>query len=28
VPTDAEYLIEGHVAEEVISDIASWVHHH
>lgn len=28
VPTDVEYLIEGHVAEEVISDIASWVHHH
>ena len=25
VPTNAEYLIEGHVAEEVISDIASWV---
>jgi dienelactone hydrolase len=26
VPTNTEYLIEGHVAEEVITDIASWVH--
>jgi len=25
VPTDAEYSIEGHVAEEVVSDIASWI---
>jgi len=25
VPTNAEYLIEGHVAEEVISDIAYWI---
>jgi dienelactone hydrolase len=25
VPTDAEYLLEGHVAEEVVSDIASWI---
>ncbi|HWR27966.1 MAG TPA: prolyl oligopeptidase family serine peptidase [Candidatus Thermoplasmatota archaeon] len=25
VPTNAEYLIEGHVAEAVISDIASWI---
>jgi hypothetical protein len=24
VPTNTEYLIEGHVAEEVVSDIASW----
>ncbi len=24
-PTDAEYLIEGHVAFEVVSDIASWI---
>ncbi len=28
VPTNAEYLIEGHVAEEVISDIASWITTH
>ncbi len=28
VPTNAEYLIEGHVAEEVISDIASWITMH
>ena len=25
VPTNAEYLIEGHVAEAVISDIAFWI---
>lgn len=25
-PTDAEYLIEGHVADDVIADIAAWVH--
>lgn len=25
VPTDAEYLIEGHVSEEVVIDIASWI---
>lgn len=25
VPTNTEYLIEGHVAEEVVSDIASWL---
>jgi dienelactone hydrolase len=25
VPTNAEYLIEGHVAEEVVSDISSWI---
>jgi dienelactone hydrolase len=25
VPTNAEYLIEGHVAEEVVSDIAFWI---
>jgi fermentation-respiration switch protein FrsA (DUF1100 family) len=28
VPTNAEYLIEGHVAEEVVSDIASWITNH
>jgi fermentation-respiration switch protein FrsA (DUF1100 family) len=25
VPTNAEYLIEGHVAEEVVSDISFWI---
>ncbi|MCJ7698549.1 MAG: DUF3887 domain-containing protein [Thermoplasmata archaeon] len=25
VPTNAEYLIEGHVAEEVVADIATWI---
>ena len=25
VPTNAEYLIEGHVSEEVVSDITTWV---
>jgi hypothetical protein len=24
-PSNAEYLIEGHVAEEVVSDISSWI---
>jgi len=24
-PTNTEYLIEGHVDEEVISDIAFWI---
>ena len=25
VPTDAEYLVEGHVSEEVVTDIVSWI---
>ncbi|MBE3121876.1 MAG: DUF3887 domain-containing protein [Thermoplasmata archaeon] len=25
VPTNAEYLVEGHVAEEVVADIAAWI---
>jgi uncharacterized protein len=25
VPTDAEYLVEGHVSEEIITDITSWI---
>jgi len=25
VPTDAEYLIVGHVSEEVVTDISSWI---
>jgi uncharacterized protein len=28
VPTNAEYLTEGHVAEQVITDIASWITNH
>lgn len=28
VPTNAEYLIEGHVAEEIIIDIVTWITHH
>ncbi len=28
VPSNAEYLIEGHVAEEVIIDISSWIVSH
>jgi hypothetical protein len=25
VPTNAEYSVEGHVAEEVVADIATWI---
>jgi hypothetical protein len=25
VPTNAEYSVEGHVAEEVVADIAAWI---
>jgi fermentation-respiration switch protein FrsA (DUF1100 family) len=28
VPTNAEYLVEGHVAEQVVNDIASWIQSH
>jgi uncharacterized protein len=28
IPTNTEYMIEGHVAEQVISDIASWISAH
>jgi fermentation-respiration switch protein FrsA (DUF1100 family) len=26
VPTNAEYLVEGHVAGQVVTDIATWIH--
>jgi hypothetical protein len=27
-PTNAEYLVEGHVDEEVIDDVSEWIKNH